>query len=1481
MSLPRRMSAGLPCNTIKVRGVNVNQIQFGDKLQGLPPVTGRGRPYKSIRAKEGGNLPDRERIYCINQLGGIGLSNKNSQFAANADGVGNCPNKKNKRGHHGLHRKHHHPSEKHPKRGVSRATETSDYDPNMFFNTFAVMPSQPTDSNLLGSSPMPGLGSPTTGPNSGAGSGLLGSSPPVPGSGSPITGASADDNVCPLDYPYAYSGGGGVIKKPDGTTVNQPQNSKDMWCCSVDTDDPNTCRKDGVKGKIRTCSETEWVSCKDNPSVDPGPDPPSPGKNPAQCGTKSGEGKLPDPLGPDPADWDAYKDWVANSDASMQPKADNFSWDANKENTLIAGAWLNSGNTAVSGIFDGSAVNPQVKQMSGQNNFIMLASYCPNPWDPAYCTNPAFTMNILNWCDIKTAIVGARYGLPGDAKGEGARPPLVKDKNVKALISIGGSSFGPETWCYLIFGGKSNPSMCSSGGSGGGGTQCDCPSHNAQWVAPDYTTLSNPANDRDNYYAETYLTDDGKAQYLVIDPEANADGVPVGLCGNKDDNLDGQDDLCKCDKSNPHLCRCKSGYIGGADAATGKWTCETMTHGQCIPPLGGTKEQVEKCWEVMAEQGIGVDTSLKGDALNKAVAAAKTQCLNPNGGGQFGCTWQEPGGGGGDVPTCSKDGATCTAPSSANKTWPNVAETNKCSLADEHATSTCTKAQGETAGKCGCPFTTGKYQYGAMAYHVDTSTGKDEWYEIDEKTSPDSIGLPIGTLIPEGAQTAAGDLIPTGSISGGAAPMMVHVLSQTQADGFDLDFEGGIPGEAMGVGLTLLCYLMKNYAKSALAETNKDNMINDRATSTKGSTVFLGEDGKPIFTYTPQSGPGAASQGTIPASAEGKMFDQYLALVRSLYTLGGQSTTNYDRGTYPPSGTSPSGYTRPKGSGPGGWLMQSFLYEACPYDYVVPMLYNGGQYGYCPEGCKIRGWTEQSPAFSWNGLLDFWCGVPGTKTGVGNPPKLTYSKLLPAFITYNGTAQGSSFCKYDFERFLEEYLIPSQNSKDPKTWERNGETLNKMYGSVFFTYGMENYENDLTNDLVESLRYVMSGETDDAQAIFKSEWVFNTRNFDGTTSDKRYGAGLCGTFYNGQDCSGKKSSGSSQLAKCSEAAYKAFINKKCAAADKESGEGCISAAGYCDVVPPGGERNPLWCTGWDPKCCVVPEDGKWPDTPDTTKCDAENTCTEDQICIPTDLQVQYPGWCGVKDENDPGHNPICGSRKGPCSDYAPCECGTEAALQERCDKASKNTPGGWNKPAAAALGADNVGDSAALGEFVGLGTSDCTGLDNCCDFDDNGYCIDRCTKPIPSTIRRESMNSPWNEARDKFPQTDAVGTGYHFPPADDGSSCRCSRDAIELCKKNVREWASGKGIEQDENGNYPAEFFCDAVISKPESDVGQNTVCAPDGKLGRWLPRSYDRDPSGNLKPSAFSTCYPNPDNKKGYDQFSGTGLECCTDLDE
>ena len=98
MGYLRTMGAGLAGSTTKIYGnANVNQIQYGDKLQGLPPVTGRRDPYRIYKTKAGGNAPDRFRVFCVNQLGGIGMANKNSQFAPNADGLGWCPNRKNSR----------------------------------------------------------------------------------------------------------------------------------------------------------------------------------------------------------------------------------------------------------------------------------------------------------------------------------------------------------------------------------------------------------------------------------------------------------------------------------------------------------------------------------------------------------------------------------------------------------------------------------------------------------------------------------------------------------------------------------------------------------------------------------------------------------------------------------------------------------------------------------------------------------------------------------------------------------------------------------------------------------------------------------------------------------------------------------------------------------------------------------------------------------------------------------------------------------------------------------------------------------------------------------------------------------------------------------------------------------------------------------------------------------------------------------------
>ena len=134
MGYLRTMGAGLAGSTTKLYGnANVNQIQYGDKLQGLPPVTGVRRPYKIYRSKAGGNAPGRFRVFCVNQLGGVG-NVKNSQFAPNADGVGWCPNPMNRaRGAYGIHSvdradaSHRHVSRGTVKKGFAECTDESSF----------------------------------------------------------------------------------------------------------------------------------------------------------------------------------------------------------------------------------------------------------------------------------------------------------------------------------------------------------------------------------------------------------------------------------------------------------------------------------------------------------------------------------------------------------------------------------------------------------------------------------------------------------------------------------------------------------------------------------------------------------------------------------------------------------------------------------------------------------------------------------------------------------------------------------------------------------------------------------------------------------------------------------------------------------------------------------------------------------------------------------------------------------------------------------------------------------------------------------------------------------------------------------------------------------------------------------------------------------------------------------------------------------
>ena len=93
-SRTRTMGAGLAGST--TRQVNVNQIQFGDKLQGLAPSAtqffiqpgkGGGNNYQTRADGDRRNF-----VFCMNQLGGVGRAK--SQFKIDGvnqpDGTGNC-----------------------------------------------------------------------------------------------------------------------------------------------------------------------------------------------------------------------------------------------------------------------------------------------------------------------------------------------------------------------------------------------------------------------------------------------------------------------------------------------------------------------------------------------------------------------------------------------------------------------------------------------------------------------------------------------------------------------------------------------------------------------------------------------------------------------------------------------------------------------------------------------------------------------------------------------------------------------------------------------------------------------------------------------------------------------------------------------------------------------------------------------------------------------------------------------------------------------------------------------------------------------------------------------------------------------------------------------------------------------------------------------------------------------------------------------
>ena len=93
MPKSRTMGAGLASSTRKGSRSNVRTIQIGNKLQGLPPTTNKKVEFVSNAIKTRSYCENRNVIFCMNQLGGVGAvsgGNNSRMFGSTSDGVKDC-----------------------------------------------------------------------------------------------------------------------------------------------------------------------------------------------------------------------------------------------------------------------------------------------------------------------------------------------------------------------------------------------------------------------------------------------------------------------------------------------------------------------------------------------------------------------------------------------------------------------------------------------------------------------------------------------------------------------------------------------------------------------------------------------------------------------------------------------------------------------------------------------------------------------------------------------------------------------------------------------------------------------------------------------------------------------------------------------------------------------------------------------------------------------------------------------------------------------------------------------------------------------------------------------------------------------------------------------------------------------------------------------------------------------------------------------